>query len=95
MNKIMENLKKNDRLQNNLALLFVYEYGRISLLDESIYTSIKERTKNQNAKNNIIKDDYMFKALEIAREMCGLSLNDLCKYIYQDVKEQKRQERGR
>lgn len=93
MNKILDKLRKNDRLQNNLALCFLYEYGRMSLLDDSIYTSIKERTKKQNSKNNIMTDDYIFGALDIAREMCNLSLNDLCKFIYQDVKEQKKQER--
>jgi len=95
MNKIIDKLKKNDRVQNNLALCFLYEYGRMSLLDDKIYDSIKERTKHQNSKNNIITDDYMFGALDIAREMCGLSLNDLCNFIYQDVKEQKKQERSR
>lgn len=93
MNKILDKLRKNDRLQNSLALCFLYEYGRMSLLDENIYNSIKERSKNQNTKNNIITDDYMLESLEIAKEMCGLSLNDLCKFIYEDVKEQKRQER--
>ncbi len=95
MNNILNKLKKNDRVLNHLALCFLYEYGRINLQDENIYSIVKIRTKKENAKNNMITDDYMFSALNIAKEMCSLSLNDLCNFVYQDVKEQKKQERNR
>jgi len=95
MSKIIDELKKNDRVQNQLALYFLFEYGRISLLDDSICTSIKEKAIKPKSNSKIITDDYMISSIDVARKMAKLSVNDLCKFIYGDVKEQKRQERSR
>lgn len=91
MSKILNELKNNDRVQNQIALCFLFEYGRISLQSDSIVETIK--SKNMN--NPLITDEYMNSSIETARKMTELSLNDLKKFIYDDVKFEKRQERGR
>lgn len=97
MKNILNNLKKNDRSQNQLALYYLFEYGKQTLKNEREVSKIKENIElnNKDKKNPIMSTEFLFEVVDIANEMAKLSENDLCKFIYEDVKEQKKQERSR
>ena len=46
-------------------------------------------------KNMLMSADYQKEVYEIARKMAQLQDKDLCNYIYDKVKEEKKLERGR
>lgn len=90
----LDDLKKNNRTQNQLALYFLFEYGKETLQNDDELSKMKKSIKEKNkGKTPILDTDFQIKALDIARVMSNACVNDLCKYIYTDVKEQKRLER--
>lgn len=94
MKKLTE-LLKNDRVQNELALCYLFEYGKQTLKDNYELGRIKDSIKqNNNSKNPIFTTDYLFETLDIARDMASFSINDLKKYIYENVKLEKKHERS-
>lgn len=93
---ILNNLKKNDKVQNQLALYYLFEYGKQTLQDNYELSGIKEQIEQNNKeKNPIFTTEYIFGAIDIAKEMSKLSVHDLSNYIYSEVKEKRKQERGR
>ena len=92
--KTVDELLKNDSAQNQLALYFLFEYGKKTLKDDYELSKIKEQIKiNNNGKNPILSTDYMFQALDIAKDMSNLSVADITKFIIKDAKASKKQER--
>ena len=96
MNNIFDSLKRNNVNQNNLALYFLFEYGKQILQNESEISKIKEKIKERNSgKHPIFGTEYETQALDIAVIMSKESVADLCKYIYSSFKAQNKQERNR
>ena len=92
--KDVNELLKNDRVQNELALYYLFLYGKQTLNDDYELGNIKDSIKeNNNSKNPIFTTDYLFETLDIARDMSNISLYDLKKFIYEDVKLEKKHER--
>lgn len=92
---ILDELKRNDKVQNSLALYYLFEYGKQTLKDEYKMSDIKKQIKSNLPKNSILDIEYIFKSIEIAKQMADLSVKDISEFIYSNVKEQKRQERSR
>ena len=85
--KTINELLKNDRMQNQLALYFLFEYGKQTLKNKSKMSKIKEKIKNNNkGKNPILATDYIFQALDIAQDMANLSVNNITNFICKDDK---------
>lgn len=92
---ILDELKRNDKVQNSLALYYLFEYGKQTLQDDYKMSDIKKQIKSNLPKNSILDIEYIFKSIEIAKQMADLSVKDISEFIYSNVKEQKRQERSR
>lgn len=92
---ILDGLKRNDKVQNSLALYYLFEYGKQTLQDDYKMSDIKKQIKSNLPKNSILDIEYIFKSIEIAKQMTDLSVKDISEFIYSNVKEQKRQERSR
>ena len=95
MDEIVSKLKSNDKVQNNLALYYFFEYGKQTLKDDYAVSKIKSQIKENNPKNSILNTEYIFETIEIAKQMADLSVKDFKDYIYNSVKEERKQERGR
>ena len=95
MEKSIMNLKKNDRVQNQFALYYLLDNGKQNMLDEKFVSDLKESINKRNDNNSIITNDLAIGAVDIAVEMAKYSHQDIYNFIYDDVKEQKRQERSR
>ena len=97
MNNILNELKSNDMVKNKIALCFLLEYGRIGLQRDNIIEGdrIVEKLKSKNMNNPLINDEYLNSSIEVARKMSELSIKEFRKLIYEDMKLEKRQERGR
>ena len=93
--KTVDELLKNDRVQNQLALYYLFEYGKQTLNDNYELSKIKEQIKENNkGKNPILSTDYIFQAIDIAKDMSNLSVADIKKFIIEDTKINKKQERN-
>ena len=91
LDKIME-LQKNDKTQNQLALYYLFEYGKQTLKYDYEVSTIKDKIKSNNkGRTPIFSTDYIFGAIDIARDMADMSVNDISKYIYNNEKERKKQ----
>ncbi len=90
-------INKQDRSQNTLAFIYLLEYGKKNLLDDSFFKDIKDHfiEKEKKEKTPIFTAEYLCDTFDIARKMANLSPKDLQDYIYNDVKFTKKQERGR
>lgn len=74
----------------------MFEYGKQTLQDNYELSRIKEQIEQNNkGKNPIFTTEYIFGAIDIAKNMLELSVHDLSNYIYSEVKEKIKQERGR
>ena len=76
-------LLKNDRVQNQLALYYLFEYGRKTLKDDNQISKIREQVKAKD-EGYITTKDYILQTLDIARDMATLSALDLKKFICKD-----------
>lgn len=95
LDKIME-LQKNDKTQNQLALYYLFEYGRQTLKDDNKVSEIKsEIEKHNKGKTPLLSNEYTFGAIDIAKEMANLSVADLSKFIYNNEKNRIKNERSR
>lgn len=77
-------LRKNDYLQNNLALENLLEFGRNNLKDDEFYNNqIKEIEENyQKGKGTpIMTKDYAIEIIKISRKMASMPSKDLYDYI--------------
>lgn len=91
----LEDIKKNNRMQNQFAFYYLLEYGRKNILDDAFLDKIKEEISVRDDKKKIITNDFMIVSLDIARDMANLNQDDIYKFVYDDIKELKRQERER
>lgn len=91
----VKDLKKNDRVQNQFALYYLLDNGKNNLLNDEFFSKFKKDIQDRDDKGSIISNGYAIGALEIARDMASLSHKEIYDFIYDEVKEQKRQERGR
>ena len=86
-------INKNNTLQNTFALNILLQVGRNNLLNEDYFKNMLDSIDDK--KNMLMSDDYQKEVYEIARKMAQLQDKDLCNYIYDKVKEEKKLERGR
>lgn len=95
LDKIME-LQKNDKTQIQLALYYLFEYGMQTLKDDKEVLEIKSEIEKRNQdKTPIISNDYIFGAIDIARDMANMSVAELSKFIYNNEKNRTKEERSR
>lgn len=79
-------------LQNKFALNTLLELGRKNILDNQYYEKmLNDIDKGGSA---FMTADYQREILEIAKDMAKLNDKDLCEYIYDKVKDEKKLERG-
>lgn len=96
MENIIDKLKSKDRVQQQLVLYYLFEYGKQTLADRYEVSNIKDQIKENNkGKNPIFSTEYVLETIDLASELSKLSVQDLSNYIYNNVKEHKKEERGR
>ena len=96
MDKIIDKLKSKDRVQQQLVLYYLFEYGKQTLADKYEVSNIKDQIKENNkGKHPIFSIEYIFETIDMASELSKLSVHDLSNYIYNNVKDHKKEERGR
>lgn len=84
-------IDKNNILQNELALTILLEKGRENLLDDKYF---EEMIKNVG-KNEFMTPDFQKNTFEISRKMAGLKTKELCDYIHDKVKADRKREMNR
>lgn len=89
MNKTLKDIKKNDRVQNQLALYILLQFGRKTILDDKLFSKMRKETGETYENNKFITKEYIQGALDISKDLAKLSHNDIYKFIYNEVKEQK------
>ena len=93
MKNYEKTINKNNTLQNTFALNILLQVGRNNLLNEDYFKNMLDSIDDK--KNMLMSADYQKEVYEIARKMAQLQDKDLCNYIYDKVKEEKKLERGR
>lgn len=93
MKNYEKTINKNNITQNALALNILLQVGRNSLLNEEKFKNMIDGIDDK--KNALMSADYQKEVYEIARKMAQLQDKDLCVYIHDKVKEEKKLERGR
>lgn len=76
-------LLKNNRVQNQFALYYLFEYGKKTLQDDNQISKIKEQIEAKD-EGHITTKDYILKVIDIARDMASLSVWDLKEFICKD-----------
>ena len=94
MKSIMD-LKRNDKVQNEFALYYLLDNGKQNMLDEKFVSNLKKSINETNDKRSIISNEFAIGAIDISVEMAKYSHKEIYNFIYDDVKEQKNQERCR
>lgn len=93
MKNYEELVDTKNTLQNKFALNTLLEVGRKNLLDEKY---CKEMLNNIDKNDgSFMTSKYQRGIFEIAIKMAKLSDKDLCEYIYDKRKEERKLERGR
>lgn len=93
MKNYEEFVDTKNTLQNKFALNTLLEVGRRNLLDEKYCKEMLNNTdKNEGA---FMTSEYRRNIFEIAMNMAKLSDKDLCEYIYDKRKEERKLERNR
>ncbi len=95
MKKYEEILKRNNPVQNTLALEYLLLNGRNNLLDNVYYQNLQDNIRSNDDKNSIIANSFALDSLKIARDMAKLNTKELSQYIYDKVKEDRKLERNR
>lgn len=93
MKKYEEIIKKNDPVQNALALEYLLLNGRDNLLDDVYYQNLQDNIKDNDDKGSIFTNGYALDSLKLARDMAKLDTKELCEYIYDEEKYKKEQEK--
>lgn len=93
MKSYEEFVDTKNTLQNKFALNTLLEIGRKNLLDEKY---CKEMLDNIDKSNGaLMTSEYQREIFDIAMKMAKLSDKDLCEYIYDKKKEERKLEKGR
>lgn len=92
MKKYEEIIKRNDPVQNALALEYLLLNGRDNLLDDVYYQNLQDNIKDNDDKGSIFTNGYALESLKIARDMAKLDTKEFCEYIYDEEKYKKEQE---
>lgn len=95
MKKYEEILKRNNPVQNALALEYLLLNGRNNLLDNVYYQNLQDNIRSNDDKNSIIANSFALDSLKIARDMAKLNTKELSQYIYDKVKEERKFEKNR
>lgn len=95
MKKYEEILKRNNPVQNALALEYLLLNGRNNLLDNIFYKNLEDNIRSKDDKNSIIANSFALDSLKIARDIANLNTKELSQYIYEKVKEERKLERNR
>lgn len=90
-------LRNNDKLMNEMAFSYLIEYGKINILDDEFY---KKELKLQEEKEKgiiglILTPQAKKEIIEIARYMAGMKDKDLKKYVYNEVKAERKMQKER
>ncbi|MGN1327412.1 MAG: hypothetical protein ACI4VQ_05010 [Clostridia bacterium] len=93
MKNYEEFIDSRDLLSNTFALNTLLELGRRNLLNDDYYQKMLDSISETD--KSLMTADYQRKTLKIAREMAKVKDKDLCEYIYDKVKADKKLDRGR
>lgn len=89
MRKSIMDLKRNDRVQNQFALYYLLENGKINMRDEKFTTRYKKSINKNDDKGSIISNEFAIGAVDIAIEMARFSNKEIFDFIYDDIKDEK------
>lgn len=79
MEKNKDILKRNNPVQNEMALIYVLEHGRINLKNDAFYkTQLDNIEKNRNG---FMTPEFQKEVLKIARDMAQMDTQELYKFI--------------
>ena len=92
-NKYEKTINKNNITQNAFALNILLQVGRNNLLNEENFKNMIDNIDEN--KNAFMSADYQREVYEIARKMAELQDKDLCLYIHDKVKEERKLQKGR
>lgn len=93
MKKYEKTINKNNITQNAFALNVLFQVGRNNLLNEENFKNMIDNIDEK--KNAFMSADYQKEVYEIARKMAELQDKDLCMYIHDKIKEERKLEKGR
>lgn len=93
MKNYEEFIDTKNTLQNKFALNTLLEVGRKKLLDEKYCKEMLDSIDKSDGA--FMTSEYQKEIFDIAMKMAKLSDKDLCEYIYDKKKEEKKIERGR
>ena len=93
MREYRNNLKKNDPVQNAMALVILLEKGKENILNDVYFEKILNSLENKP--NALMSVEYQKEILYIAKNMAQMENKDLYDFIYDKVKNDRKQERGR
>ncbi len=90
-------LRKNNKLMNEIAFSYLIEFGKRNLLDDEFY---KKELKLQEEKEKgiiglILTPEAKKEIVEIARYMAEMKDKDLKKYVYNEVKAERKMQKER
>lgn len=93
MKNYEEFIDTKNTLQNKFALNTLLEVGRRNLIDEKYCKEMLDKIDKSDGA--FMTSKYQKEIFDIAMKMAKLSDKDLCEYIYDKKKEEKKIERGR
>lgn len=90
-------LRKNSKLMNEMAFSYLIEYGKKNILDDRFFTEqLKlEEEKEKGIVGLIITPEVKKEIMEIARYMAEMKDKDLKKYVYNEVKAERKMQKER
>lgn len=85
-------INKNNVIQNSVALTMLLQYGRNTILDDKSFEEISKEFAN--TVNSLMTEEFQKEILSTSRELAKMKEKDVYDFIYDKVKEERRQERG-
>lgn len=87
-------LKGNNPIQNAMAFSYLLENGRNKLLNDDLYNKAINQLED-NKETSFMTPGFKKEVIEIARYMANMEEKELRKYIFERVKEERKNEKGR
>lgn len=85
---LRESLKRNDNPMNLMALQYLLNYGRNSLLNDDFYNEQIKKLEDDytNEKGNqLLSKDYAIEIIKTSRKMASMEHKDLYDFIQKDI----------
>lgn len=87
-------LRRNNKLMNNVAFSYLIEYGRQNILDDNFYRNQIQEVENEK-KHFLMTPEFKKEVMEIARYMAKMKDKDLKNYVFDEIKDERKNQRTR